>query len=250
MNEWQAVMAEDGWNSLFLSNHDLPRQVSKYGDDGEWRVRSAKCIATVIHLMKGTPYVYQGEEIGMTNMRFERIDQFRDIETLRHYAERIAAGVPREEFIAGANVNGRDNARTPVQWTAGHNAGFTEGTPWIEVNPNHETINVEADRRRPGRDHRALPPLDRAPPRRPHGVARPLRAAARGSPPNRRLHPQPRRLGPHRGDCQLVGRGGAGRGARRACHPRHLPSGKRGRARPRWKGTVTLAPWEAVAIRG
>ncbi|EBA06971.1 glycoside hydrolase family 13 protein [Sagittula stellata] len=149
LNDWQAALADDGWNSLFLSNHDLPRQVSKYGDDGEYRVKSAKMLATVTHLMKGTPFVYQGEEIGMTNTAFTRIDQFRDLETLGHYAEEIARGVTPEDFIAGANANGRDNARTPMQWSARANAGFTTGTPWIEVNPNHSTINVEADRADP-----------------------------------------------------------------------------------------------------
>lgn len=145
-NDWQALMENDGWNSLFLSNHDLPRQVSVYGNDGEFRVQSAKLLATVMHLMKGTPYIYQGEEIGMTNVRFTRLDQYRDLETLRHHEHQIAAGVSEEDFIKGANANGRDNARTPVQWTAGEQTGFTSGTPWIEVNPNHTEINVEADR--------------------------------------------------------------------------------------------------------
>lgn len=149
LSDWQASLADDGWNSLFLSNHDLPRQVSKYGDDGTYRVQSGKMLATVIHLMKGTPFVYQGEEIGMTNATFTRLDQFRDVETLGHYAEEIARGVRPEDFIAGANANGRDNARTPMQWTAGHNAGFTDGAPWIEVNPNHADINVDADRADP-----------------------------------------------------------------------------------------------------
>ncbi|MGI1663157.1 alpha-glucosidase [Palleronia sp. KMU-117] len=149
MTDWQAALAEDGWNSLFLSNHDLPRQVSKYGCDGAHRVRSAKALATVLHLMKGTPFVYQGEEIGMTNARFTRLDQFRDVETLGQYADQAAAGVDEATFIAGANANGRDNARTPMQWTAGPQAGFTTGTPWIEVNPNHATINVAADRADP-----------------------------------------------------------------------------------------------------
>jgi oligo-1,6-glucosidase len=149
MNGWQETLAEDGWNALFLSNHDLPRQVSRYGDDGVHRVAAAKALATVLHLMKGTPFVYQGEEIGMTNARFARIDQFRDLETLGHYAEQVAAGIPPGDFIAGANANGRDNARTPMQWDASRNAGFTDGTPWIEINPNHETINVAADRADP-----------------------------------------------------------------------------------------------------
>lgn len=146
---WQTALSEDGWNSLFLSNHDLPRQVSKYGDDGTYRVQSAKMLATVMHLMKGTPFVYQGEEIGMTNAAFTRIDQFRDVETLGHYAEAIAAGVTPEDFIAGANENSRDNARTPMQWTAERNAGFTDGTPWIEVNTNHKEINTVAERADP-----------------------------------------------------------------------------------------------------
>ncbi|MDG4647835.1 alpha-glucosidase [Roseibacterium sp. SDUM158017] len=149
MNAWQEALAEDGWNALFLSNHDLPRQVSRYGSDGKHRVASAKALATVMHLMKGTPFVYQGEEIGMTNAGFTRIDQYRDLETLRHYAGQIAAGVPPEAFLAGARAFSRDNARTPMQWTGGPNAGFTAGTPWIEANPNHAKINVEADKADP-----------------------------------------------------------------------------------------------------
>lgn len=147
--DWQRALAEDGWNALFLSNHDLPRQVSKYGDDGRYRVQSAKALATAMHLMRGTPFIYQGEEIGMTNAAFTRIDQFRDVETLGHYADQTARGVPVADFLKGANANGRDNARTPMQWDAGPQAGFTTGTPWIEVNPNHATINVEADRADP-----------------------------------------------------------------------------------------------------
>ncbi|MGZ9809933.1 alpha-glucosidase [Pseudoroseicyclus sp. H15] len=147
--DWQIALADDGWNSLFLTNHDLPRQVSKYGDDGEFRVRSAKLLATVLHFMKGTPFVYQGEEIGMTNSRFERLEQFRDVELFGHHEAVMAQGHSLEEFISGANANGRDNARTPMQWSAGENAGFTSGTPWIEVNPNHTEINVEADRSDP-----------------------------------------------------------------------------------------------------
>ena len=147
--DWQAALETDGWNSLFLSNHDLPRQVSKYADDGVYRVQSAKMLATVMHLMKGTPFIYQGEEIGMTNVTFDRLDQFRDVETLGHYEEETARGVSFDDFMAGANANGRDNARTPMQWTAGNHAGFTTGAPWIEVNPNHTEINVEADRADP-----------------------------------------------------------------------------------------------------
>ncbi len=143
---WQAALAEDGWNALFLSNHDLPRHVSRYGDDGAFRVRSARLWATVLHLMKGTPFVYQGEEIGMTNARFARLEDFRDLETLRHWTEQAARGVTLDAFLAGANANGRDNARTPMQWDAGSGAGFTTGTPWIGINPNHAQVNVAADR--------------------------------------------------------------------------------------------------------
>lgn len=147
---WQDLTRQDGWTSLFLTNHDLPRQVSFYGDDGPNRQQSAKMLATVLHLLKGTPFIYQGEEIGMTNAAFERIDQYRDLETLNHFEAQIASGVPLEAFIAGANRNSRDNSRTPMQWTSGANAGFTSGTPWIEVNPNAASINVEQDMQDPG----------------------------------------------------------------------------------------------------
>lgn len=149
MNDWQTGLAEDGWNALYMSNHDLPRPVSHYADDGEHRVRSAKMLAALTHLMKGTPFVYQGEEIGMTNVAFDRIDQFRDIETLGQWQEQQARGVAVADFIAGANANGRDNARTPMQWDDGPQAGFTAGTPWIDVNPNHREINVTRDRTDP-----------------------------------------------------------------------------------------------------
>ncbi|RYE09560.1 MAG: alpha-glucosidase [Hyphomicrobiales bacterium] len=144
ISRWQEALADDGWNSLFWGNHDLPRAVSKYGDDKGYRVESAKMLATVLHFLKGTPYVYQGEEIGMTNVPFTSIAQYRDIETLNMHRLHLEAGLPEADFIAGANENGRDNSRTPMQWSAGPNAGFTSGTPWIDVNPNHTQINVEA----------------------------------------------------------------------------------------------------------
>ena len=149
-NAWQLALANDGWNSLFWSNHDLPRAVSTYGDDSpEWRVRSAKALATVLHLMKGTPYVYQGEEIGMTNTTFARIEDFDDVEIRNNYPIQTARGLSPEDFLAGANANGRDNARTPMQWDAGRGAGFTSGTPWLALNPNYGAINVAADRADP-----------------------------------------------------------------------------------------------------
>lgn len=145
-NRWQAALTEDGWNSLFWGNHDLPRAVSKYGDGS---AASARMLAIVLHLMRGTPYIYQGEEIGMTNAAFTRLEQFRDVETLNHWAIQEAQGVAWADFLKGASENGRDNARTPMQWSDGPNAGFSTGTPWIEVNPNHATINVAAERARP-----------------------------------------------------------------------------------------------------
>jgi oligo-1,6-glucosidase len=118
--------------------------VSRFGDDGEHRVRSAKLLATVLHLHRGTPYVYQGEELGMTNAPFSGIEDFRDIASLNRYAERVAAGEEPEEVIARLRPTSRDNARTPMQWDASEHAGFTTGTPWIPVNPNHREINAEA----------------------------------------------------------------------------------------------------------
>ncbi len=147
--DWQETLSDDGWNALFWSNHDLPRHLSIWGDDGRFRRDCARSMATALHLLKGTPFVYQGEEIGMTNMAFERLDQLRDLETLGHWREQSAAGVSLEDFLAGANRNGRDNARTPVQWDAGPQAGFTEAEPWIEVNPNRVHINAAADRADP-----------------------------------------------------------------------------------------------------
>ncbi|HEX2148419.1 MAG TPA: alpha-amylase family glycosyl hydrolase, partial [Pseudorhizobium sp.] len=141
--KWQLALAEDGWNSLFWGNHDLPRAVSRYGNTTGYHVESAKMLATVLHMMKGTPFVYQGEEIGMTNMPFASIDQYKDIETLNMHRLHVEAGLSPDDFIRGANESGRDNARTPMQWSAGPKAGFTNGSPWIEVNPNHATVNVE-----------------------------------------------------------------------------------------------------------
>jgi oligo-1,6-glucosidase len=144
MSRWQKDLEGQGWNSLYLSNHDMPRSVSRFGDDGRYRVESAKLLATFVHLLKGTPYVYQGEEIGMTNVAFDTIDDYRDVETLNMYREFVEQrGVDRELVMAMIHAKSRDNARTPVQWDAGANAGFTSSTPWIRVNPNYREINVE-----------------------------------------------------------------------------------------------------------
>ncbi|WP_407671867.1 alpha-glucosidase [Oerskovia douganii] len=144
---WQAGLAERGWNSLYWNNHDQPRIVSRFGDDGEHRVASAKALALLLHLHRGTPYVYQGEELGMTNAGFTSIDQYQDIESLGHFHELVDAGVATEEqMLVALRAMSRDNARTPVQWDASEHAGFTTGTPWLAVNPNHVEINAEAER--------------------------------------------------------------------------------------------------------
>jgi oligo-1,6-glucosidase len=145
LGRWQTGLADVGWNSLYWNNHDQPRVVSRFGDDGEHRVRSAKMLGTVLHLHRGTPYVYQGEELGMTNAPFDSINDFRDIQSLNHYAEAVGAGTDPEAVVAALCVLSRDNARTPMQWDGTENAGFTDGTPWIAVNPNHKGINAQAE---------------------------------------------------------------------------------------------------------
>ncbi len=140
---WQAGLADVGWNSLYWNNHDQPRAVSRFGSDApEHRVASAKLLATVLHLHHGTPYVYQGEELGMTNTAFAGIEDFRDIESVNHSLHARAAGTPAAEVLAALRAMSRDNARTPMHWDASKHAGFTAGTPWIAVNPNHEEINA------------------------------------------------------------------------------------------------------------
>jgi len=147
---WQAGLAEAGWNSLYWDNHDQPRVVSRFGDDGKHRRESAKALATLLHLHRGTPYVYQGEELGMTNAHFTRFDQYRDIESVNHVAQaRTLASATDEQLLAGLAAMSRDNARTPVQWDDSPQAGFTTGTPWLAVNPNHVEINAAAERADP-----------------------------------------------------------------------------------------------------
>jgi len=144
LNKWQAALSDDGWNSLFWGNHDLPRAVSKYGNDSEYRVESAKMLATLLHFMRGTPYIYQGEELGMTNAQFQSFEQLRDVEAINFFHIQTQAGVSEADFMVGANANGRDNARTPMHWSNEANAGFTSGIPWIEINPNYTDINAAA----------------------------------------------------------------------------------------------------------
>ena len=141
LNKWQTELHGCGWNSLFWDNHDLPRIVSRWGNDGEYRVESAKMLAMLLHGMQGTPYIYQGEELGMTNVRYD-IEEYQDIETRNLYQERLEKGYPREEIMASIYAKSRDNARTPMQWSEEEQAGFTEGKPWMKVNPNYRTINA------------------------------------------------------------------------------------------------------------
>ena len=147
MARWQTGLRDAGWNSLYWENHDQPRVVSRYGDDGRYRRESATLLATVLHLHRGTPYVYQGEEIGMTNAHFTSLESYRDIESLRWVAETRALGhVSDDELLRALAGGSRDNARTPVQWDASDQAGFTSGVPWIDVNANHVEINAERER--------------------------------------------------------------------------------------------------------
>ncbi len=146
MSDWQTELDGRAWNSLYLSNHDQPRSISRFGDDSpEYRVVCAKMLATCLHMMQGTPYVYQGEELGMTNMHFADISEVRDIDSINAYHEMSEAGlISKEDMMRFICLKGRDNARTPMQWDDSENAGFTTGTPWIGVNPNYKDINAKA----------------------------------------------------------------------------------------------------------
>ena len=145
MSRWQKGLEGKAWNSLFWDNHDQPRIVSRLGDDGKYRELSAKMLATCLHMMQGTPYIYQGEELGMTNMKFHSLDEFRDLDSINAYRELVEEKkvMTPEQMLEALNRKSRDNARTPMQWNHMENAGFTEGTPWIGINPNYSTINAE-----------------------------------------------------------------------------------------------------------
>jgi oligo-1,6-glucosidase len=138
---WQAGLADVGWNSLYWDNHDQPRIVSRWGDGSPL---SAKTLGTLLHLHRGTPYVFQGEELGMTNYPWTSIDEFRDIESVNHYADAVARGADPADVLTALRARSRDNARTPMQWDASPQAGFTTGTPWLPVNPDHTTVNAAA----------------------------------------------------------------------------------------------------------
>ncbi|MDK3014433.1 alpha,alpha-phosphotrehalase [Bacillus cereus] len=144
MSNWQIEMQKGGgWNALFWCNHDQPRIVSRFGDDGKYRNKSAKMLATAMHMLQGTPYIYQGEEIGMTNPKFESIEQYRDVESLNIYDIKLKEGLSKEEIIGILKQKSRDNSRTPMQWNEERNSGFTTSTPWISAAENFKEINVE-----------------------------------------------------------------------------------------------------------
>ncbi|MDQ4044568.1 MAG: alpha-glucosidase, partial [Chloroflexota bacterium] len=146
LGRWQEGLEDVGWNSLYWNNHDQPRACSRFGNDGEYRVQSAKMLGTILHMHRGTPYIYQGEEIGMTNHPFHSLEDFQDISSVNYHAAAKALGAPEDAILAALSIGSRDNARGPMQWDDSEQAGFTTGTPWFPVNPNHTEINVEAAR--------------------------------------------------------------------------------------------------------
>ncbi|WP_409291187.1 alpha,alpha-phosphotrehalase [Peribacillus sp. SCS-37] len=144
LSRWQVEMNKGGgWNALFWCNHDQPRVVTRYGNDGEYHALSAKMLATVIHMMQGTPYIYQGEEFGMTDPKFGTIEEYRDVETLNYYKILKSQGKPEKQIMEIIKSRSRDNSRTPVQWDGSHQAGFTSGSPWINTASNYKEINAE-----------------------------------------------------------------------------------------------------------
>lgn len=148
-SRWDRALGEAGWGSVLLGNHDFPRMVSRFGNDSRFRVESAKLLATLLLTMRGTPYVYQGDELGMTNSVFESVEEFDDISTRTAYAERLARGGDVAEFLRKQNRTSRDHARTPFPWDDSENAGFTTGRPWLKLNPNHREINARAQQADP-----------------------------------------------------------------------------------------------------
>ncbi len=150
LESWQLGLAEVGWNSLYWDNHDQPRAVSRFGDDSpELRAASAKTLASVQHAHRGTPYVYQGEELGMTNTQFVDVSAYRDVESLNYHTQAMSLGLAAETVMTGLAARSRDNARTPMQWDDTHQAGFTQGVPWLSVNPNYVTVNARSERADP-----------------------------------------------------------------------------------------------------
>ncbi|WP_249870286.1 glycoside hydrolase family 13 protein [Oceanobacillus saliphilus] len=149
MTKWQKGLDGIGWNALFLENHDQPRSVSTWGNSDEYRVESAKCLATMYFLMQGTPFIYQGQEIGMTNVQYPSIEDYNDVGAKNMYYNEVGEGTPAEDIMEIIWKTGRDNSRTPMQWNNEKNGGFTEGKPWLKVNPNYTEINVAKDVKNP-----------------------------------------------------------------------------------------------------
>ncbi len=146
LTNWQKSLDGKGWNALFVENHDIPRVVSTLGNDNEYLKESAKAFATIYFLQKGTPFIYQGQELGMTNIKFESIDDYDDVSTINTYNEKISQGISKKKALSDAWATSRDNSRTPMQWNNSKNAGFTEGTPWLKLNENYKEINVESEK--------------------------------------------------------------------------------------------------------
>ena len=144
LEKWQTALYNKGWNSLYWNNHDQPRVVSRFGNDQEFREKSAKMLATCLHMMQGTPYIYQGEEIGMTNVQFEKLEDYRDVELLNMYQDKKEQGWSHERIMEAIYAKGRDNARTPFQWNSDEYAGFSNAAPWISVNPRYSEINAQS----------------------------------------------------------------------------------------------------------
>ena len=141
--DWYAAMGDSGWISIFMDNHDFPRMVSRFGNDGEYRIQSAKLLAMMVLTLRGTACIYQGSELGMSNVKFDSIEDYRDVETHNYYKEFTATGTTPEKFLKLVHEHGRDNVRTPMHWNKREHAGFTTGKPWINVNPNYHDINAE-----------------------------------------------------------------------------------------------------------
>lgn len=143
LTKWQNALHNKGWNALFIENHDIPRVTSTWGNDNKYLNESAKAFGLVYFMQEGTPFIYQGQEIGMTNVKFDSIEDYDDVKCINIYKEKIKQGLSEEEAMKFVCAISRDNARTPMQWNAGNNAGFTSGKPWIQVNPNYKKINVD-----------------------------------------------------------------------------------------------------------
>lgn len=147
LSHWQIELHGKGWNSLYWCNHDQPRAISRFGDEGVYRVRSGKMLATCLHMMQGTPFIYQGEELGMTNVKWPHISQYQDLETRNMFQVAVAQkGLNPEHVMKSIHAKGRDNARTPMQWTSEPQAGFTTGQPWLAVHDNFTQVNAQQAR--------------------------------------------------------------------------------------------------------